>query len=91
MPLDCAIPQQDGVMMGRLMARIEKLRACRSAWSSYNIDMMTLGIDVYSLHGYVLKNLERLQEALSSFQKSLELGYKVVDGLKQDNPKVENA
>ena len=80
--------------MSQLRKRIERIHDSRSPLSSlfsYNIDMMTLEIEVYGWHGYVLKNLERPQEALSSYQKSLELGYSLVEGLNLDDFRVENA
>jgi tetratricopeptide (TPR) repeat protein len=91
MPQGVAIPHQNSFVMGQLRKRIEQIHDSRSALSSYNINVMTLEIDTYNWHGYVLQHLGRLQEALRSFQRSLELGCKIVEGLKSDDLRVENA
>jgi pentatricopeptide repeat protein len=89
MPPEISMPHQNDFVMTRLRKLIEKAHDSRSKLSPYDIKLRILEIDIYLMRGIVLRCLNKPQEALRSFQKSLELSTKIIEGVEHADPWVE--
>ncbi|PMD29123.1 TPR-like protein [Hyaloscypha variabilis F] len=89
MPPEMSMPHQNGFIMTQVTKLIENSRDSRSKLSLYDIDLLVLEIKIHQTRGIVLRRLKRPQEAIRSFQRSLELSTKIIGGLKPADPCVE--
>ncbi len=89
MPPEMSIPHQNGFMKTLVRKYFERSHDSRSKLSPYDLDLLILEIKTHQKRGTVLRCLNRPQEALRSFQRSLELSTKTFGNLEPANPRVE--